>query len=297
MPTFYYTAKSQEGKTKTGTLEAKDEHALAQALRSEDYILTSAKSLEIKQGKKKNIFKLNLGKILKRISLIDKLMFARHLAVMIGAGFSLNQGLEVLTKQTENPNFRKILVELVENIKKGQSFADSLTKYPKVFNDFFINMVRVGEKGGNLEEVLDILAQHLKKEHDLRSKIRGAMFYPAIILVAMVGIAILMMIVVIPKLTAVFEEMNFQLPLATRILIGISKFISNYFYIGVIAFLILAVILTKFFQTKKGKQILSFIIYSNIDIYSRQINWFKIIIQNYINNFRNLSNNFCSYII
>ena len=187
MPTFYYTAKSQEGKTKTGTLEAKDEHALAQALRSEDYILTSAKSLEIKQGKKKNIFKLNLGKILKRISLIDKLMFARHLAVMIGAGFSLNQGLEVLTKQTENPNFRKILVELVENIKKGQSFADSLTKYPKVFNDFFINMVRVGEKGGNLEEVLDILAQHLKKEHDLRSKIRGAMFYPAIILVAMVS--------------------------------------------------------------------------------------------------------------
>ncbi len=259
MPTFYYTAKSQEGKTKTGTLEAKDEHALAQALRSEDYILTSAKSLEIKQGKKKNIFKLNLGKILKRISLIDKLMFTRHLAVMIGAGFSLNQGLEVLTKQTENPNFRKILVELVENIKKGQSFADSLTKYPKVFNDFFINMVRVGEKGGNLEEVLDILAQHLKKEHDLRSKIRGAMFYPAIILVAMVGIAILMMIVVIPKLTVVFEEMNFQLPLTTRILIGISKFISNYFYIGVIAFLILAVILTKFFQTKKGKQILSFI--------------------------------------
>ena len=259
MPTFYYTAKSQEGKTKSGTLEAKDERVLAQALRSEGYILTSAKSLEIEEKKKKNIFKINLGKILGRVSLVDKLMFTRHLAIMIKAGFSLHQGLEVLAKQTENKNFRKILTELVEDIKRGQTLADSLAKYPDVFNEFFVNMIKVGEKGGSLDEVLNILAIYLKREHELRSKIRGAMFYPIIILTAMVGVAILMMVVVMPKLTVIFKEMNFQLPLATRILVGVSGFLSHYFYIIIIIILVIAIIIFRFSRTKKGKKILSLI--------------------------------------
>ena len=260
MPTYYYAAKSSEGKTKTGTLEARDKHVLAQALRKKGYVLTSAKSLEIEGKKEKGILKLSLGGIFRRVPLIDKLMFTRHLAVMIGAGFSLHQGLKVLAKQTENQFFKKVLRKLVDELKKGQALAVSLGKYPRIFNEFFVSMVGVGEKGGNLEEVLKILARYLKREHSLRSKVRGAMFYPTVILVAMVGITILMMVVVVPKLTAIFEEMQVELPVTTKVLIQTSKFLSNYFYIGIIVFLILLVILVKFLRTKKGKRIMSLVL-------------------------------------
>jgi len=272
MATFYYTAKSQKGETKTGTLEAKDKHALAQALRIKGYILTSARSLKEEEpalgplrslprgkageasgpakGRKKSIFKISFG----RISLVDKLMFARHLAVMIGAGFSLNQGLELLVKQTENQKFKGIIKKLVDDIKKGKTLAESMAKYPRVFNGFFVSMIGVGEKGGSLEEVLKILARYLKREHDLKSRVRGAMFYPIIILVAMTGIGILMMLMVVPKLMVIFEEMNVELPVTTQILIKISKFLGSYFYIGVIAFLVLAFILVKFYRSKTVKR-------------------------------------------
>ncbi len=260
MATFYYTAKSSDNETKAGTMEAKDEHALARALRKKGYVLTSTKNLtKEEKKKKKGVLQISLGGIFNRVSLVNKLMFTRHLAVMIGAGFSLHQGLEVLAKQTENQNFEKILNKLVESLKKGQTLADSLAKYPRVFNEFFVSMISVGEKGGSLEEVLKILARHMKREHVLRSKIKGAMFYPIIILVAMIGIAILMMLAVVPKLTAIFTEMNVELPMATKVLIGISSFLSNYFYIVVIVFLVGIFILIKFFRTEQGKRIVSLI--------------------------------------
>ena len=259
MATFYYTAKSQSGKTKSGTLEVKDKHSLAQTLRQEGFILTSAQSIEAEKKKQKADFSSKIKGFLGRVSLVEKQMFARHLSVMIGAGFSLHRGLEVLAKQTTNSNFRKIIKDLINRIKKGETFANSLAKYPKVFNNFFVSMIRVGEKGGNLEEVLKILANYLKKEHEFISKVRGAMFYPAVIVVAMIGIGILMMIVVMPKITAMFEELDADLPLTTRILIAISNFLSNYFLIVLIVLLVLIIILAKFFKTKKGKHLLSWI--------------------------------------
>jgi len=256
MPTFYYTAKSSEGRNKTGTLEAKDEHNLAQILRQKGFILTSAQNLEERKRKKKRSFTGILKGILGRISLIEKQIFTRHLAVMVGAGFSIHKALGTLAKQTTNQNFKKIINDLVNRIKKGETLADSLAHHPKVFNDFFISMIRVGEKGGNLEEVLKILAQYLKKEHEFRSKVRGAMFYPAVIIVAMIGIGILMMVVVMPKINAMFEELDIDLPLTTQVLMAVSGFLSRYFLIGIIALLVLLIILINFLRSKKGKYFL-----------------------------------------
>lgn len=257
MPTFYYTAKSQKGKTKSGTLEVKDKLTLAQALRREGFILTSAQSIEEEQKKKKIDLSSRLKGILGRVTLIEKVMFTRHLAVMIGAGFSLHKGLEVLAKQTKNSNFKKIIRDITNRIKKGETLAASLAKYPKVFNKFFVSMVKVGEKGGNLEEVLKILADYLKKEHEFRTKVKGAMIYPAVIVIAMIGIAILMMIVVMPKITAMFEELKVDLPFTTKIIIAISNFLVNYFVIGILILLVCIVVIFKFLRTKKGKQLSS----------------------------------------
>jgi type IV pilus assembly protein PilC len=257
MPTFYYTAKSQKGEIKSGTLEAKDKHSLAQALRREGFILTSAQSIGEEQKKKKSDLTSRLKGIIGRVTLVEKVMFARHLAVMIGAGFSLHKGLEVLAKQTKNSNFKRIINDITNRIKKGETLAGSLAKYPKVFNNFFVSMVKVGEKGGNLEEVLKILADYLKKEHEFRAKVRGAMVYPAVIVIAMIGIGILMMVVVMPKLTAMFEELKVELPFATRVIIAISNFLVNYFVIGILILLAFIVIVFRFLQTKKGRQFLS----------------------------------------
>ncbi|MFH1129392.1 MAG: type II secretion system F family protein [Patescibacteria group bacterium] len=251
MPIYFYTARTRESKTETGTIEAKDENDLVKILREKNLVLTSFHVPEDKKIKKSPLIKLK--GIFNRISLVEKLMFTRHLGVMVGSGFSLHKALETLAKQTENPSFKKVVSDLVLRIKRGESFADALAQYPKVFNNFFVSMVRVGEKGGTLEESLKILAQYLKKEHDFISKVRGAMTYPIVILVAMTGIGILMMVMVMPKLISMFEELQVSLPITTQILIATSKFFTKYFYIGIAIFVALAVFSIKFFKTKKGK--------------------------------------------
>lgn len=259
MPNFHYSAKSQAGENKTGTLEAKDEGSLAQALRQEGLILISAKNLEADSSRKKSFLKNVVKSIFGRVSMVEKLMFTRHLAVMIGAGFSLHKALEVLAQQTENKVFKKIINDLVLRIKRGETLADSMAKYPRVFNNFFISMVRVGEKSGNLEEVLKNLAQYLKKEHGFISKVRGAMTYPAVIIVVMIGMGILMMVMVMPKITAMFEELDVDLPITTRVLIFITNILSKYFIIAGIVFAILIFIAVKFLRTQKGKKFLGWL--------------------------------------
>lgn len=254
MPIFYYSAKNQAGETKTGTLETKDESSLAQMLRQEGFILTSVKNMETEPAKKKFSVSAVTKSIFGRVSIVEKLMFTRHLAVMIGAGFSLHKGLEVLAQQTENKVFKKIINDIVVRIKKGETLAESMAKYPRVFNNFFVSMVRVGEKGGNLEEVLKNLAQYLKKEHVFISKVRGALTYPAVIVVAMIGIGTLMMVTVVPKITGMFEELNVKLPITTKILIFVTKIISRYFVVAGIILVILIFVAIKFLKTQKGKR-------------------------------------------
>lgn len=254
MATFYYTAKSLKGEVKSGTYQTKDKSSLARALRKEGYILTSAKVIEAEE--KKRISLKRLLWIFQGVSLSEKLMFVRHLAVMIGAGFSLHRGLEVLARQTTNSRFKRILLRIGKDIKEGKSFGESLGRYPRIFDEFFVSMVRVGETGGNLEEVLKILANHIKREHDLKSKVRGAMIYPAVIVTAMIGIGILMMIMVVPKLTQIFEELKIELPFTTRMVLTISRFLSNYIFFIVVAVLILIFIARMAVRAKKGKKAL-----------------------------------------
>jgi len=226
MPNFLYTAKNQEGETKAGKLEATNEHELAAVLRQEGLILISAETAD---NEKK--FGLDIKKMIARlghISLVEKMMFTRHLAIMVKAGLSLNQALKTLAEQTKNPRFKRAIIVIEDNVRQGKTFSESLALYPKIFNNLYVNMVKVGETSGNLDEVLNNLAEQMKKDHDLISRIRGAMIYPAVIIIAMVGIGILMMIMVVPKLTEVFDELNVDLPLSTQLIIGVSNFLQNH---------------------------------------------------------------------
>jgi len=275
LPLFYYTAVSQAGQRKSGAQEAKDNSELAKALREEGFILTSAKIAGKSESAASRFRKtLEAFRIFGGVPLVEKMLFARHLAVMVKAGFSLNKALQVLILQTKNKRFIKIITEIEQDIRKGTAFGDALAKYPDVFSDLFINMVKVGESSGNLEGNLKLLAIQMKKDHDLRSRVKSAMMYPGVILVAMLGIGTGMMIFVVPKLMSVFEELDVQLPLTTRIVIYISKFLSTQWWLVILVLVFLIIGFRLILRTKEGVRmfdniILKMPIFGNI---SKKIN-------------------------
>jgi len=193
-----------------------------------------------------------------KVSLKDKLIFTRNLGVMIASGLPISKAIYNLAQQAQNKNLINILNGIGEELQKGNALSDCLAKYPGVFDELFVNMVRVGESSGNLEEVLGILSLQLEKEHDLISKVKGAMMYPAVIIVAMIGVGILMMMYVIPQITGVFKDMNADLPAQTRFIIASSDFFQKnpMIIFGGIAILILMI---KFLLgTSLGKKIIGF---------------------------------------
>lgn len=255
MPDFIYTSKNKRGETQIGHLESKDKHELASLLRNQGLVLISAEIA----GVEKSVSYFNIKKIvlkLGHISLVEKMMFSRHLSVMIKAGLSLSQALKVLARQTKSPKFSKIINQIEDGIRQGNSFSKSLAQHPKVFDDLFVSMVQVGETSGNLNEVLEILAEQMKKNHELISRVKGAMVYPIVIVVAMIGIGILMMILVVPQLTSVFSELNIELPLSTRIIIGLSNFLKDNLILALIGLFLLIILIRFIIKIKKIKSIL-----------------------------------------
>lgn len=189
----------------------------------------------------------------RKVSTTDKMFFAQHLAVMIKAGIPISKAIQTLSLQTSNGKFANILLNIHSDLEKGATLSCSLKKYEKIFGELFINMIASGELSGKLEEVLNQLFIQLKKSHDLFSKIRNALIYPIIVIIAMFGIGIFMIIVVVPKITAVFSEMDAELPLATKTLISISNAINNHGLIVGISTVLFLIITIKIFKTKKGK--------------------------------------------
>jgi len=252
-----YTAKGYSGEIKSGQVNVKDERELANQLRSEGFVLTSFNKLEGENEKKIQI------KFLDRffgIPLSEKMMFTRNLSVMIASGLALSKALKNLSLQTKNKKFVKVLTVIQENIQAGSPFSDGLARFPGIFNELFVNMVRVGETGGNLEEVLVVLANQLEKEHDLLRKVRGALVYPAVIVVAMLGIGVVMMIYVVPQITAVFTDMNVELPVLTKFVISLSAALVKYWIWIIPSAIILAIGLKAFLITAPGKKAGGFII-------------------------------------
>jgi type IV pilus assembly protein PilC len=257
LPNYLYTTKSLDGQTQKGTREAASEAELARIFREEGLILVSA---QLAQSPLKATKKFAGFFSFRRVSLVEKMMFAEHLAVMIGAGLSLTRALEALSTQTKNRLFAQTIVQLNEEIKKGSALADSLACHPKIFSNLFVNMVKVGEASGNLEKVLKILARQMKKDHELISKVKSAMIYPAIIIGAVFVVGALMMILVVPKLTQIFRDMRTELPYSTKLIIAISDFLSQHWLWSLLIVLAVILGLRAIARTKAGKSFFDWLI-------------------------------------
>ncbi|MBU1131297.1 type II secretion system F family protein [Patescibacteria group bacterium] len=191
-------------------------------------------------------------KLVNLISQKDIIFFTQNLQVMIRSGLPLDRSLKTLAEQTKNHKFQNILQDLAKSTEQGIAFHESLKKYEKIFGQITINMVKAGEVSGKLEDVLKQIYLQIKKAHELKSKIKAAMIYPVIIVIAMIVIGIIMFIVVIPKITSLFDQMEAELPLATKILISTSNFTTNnglFILLGVLVAIIL------FIASLKNKKI------------------------------------------
>lgn len=267
MPTFSYSAKNLEGKTESGFREAGDKLAVARELRSRGFVPLT---IEEKKGEGeksrsggnflKALLKFDLGPLMDKIggiSLTDRIMFSRHLAVMIEAGVPTTRALTTLSKQTKNTVFKSAILRVEEDIRKGERISDALAKHPRIFDSLYVSMIRSGDATGEIVEILNLLADHLKKEHDLKSRVKGALMYPAVIVTAMGGIGALMMTMVVPKLAQIFKDLDAELPILTKIVISTSDFISSNWIFILASLPVFFFIFKKFVATSIGKRFFS----------------------------------------
>ncbi|MEN8252275.1 MAG: type II secretion system F family protein [Patescibacteria group bacterium] len=256
MSKYLYTAKNINGTPKSGELDAANERDLAMQLRGEGFIVTSIERIEEK-GKKIDI------KILDRlsgVSLKEKLFFTRNLSVMISSGLTIARALTNLSLQTKNKHFQEVLEKIHKDVQKGTVFSDALAKYPAIFNDLFVNMVRVGEIGGTLDESLNIITVQMEKEHELKSKVRGAMIYPAVIVFAMCIVGIIMLTYILPQILGVFGDMEVELPASTQFVIKLSDALKNHGFLIAIGIIGGGMFIKIFSSTDVGKKLVSLVL-------------------------------------
>jgi type IV pilus assembly protein PilC len=235
MAQYFYTAKSLKGETETGVLAAKDTHQLTQELKNRGLILINA---QLDRPKSRINFSISLP-FFNNVSLTDKMMFARNLQVMVGAGLPLSKCLSILSDQTKNQKLKAAIIDIQDKINKGFAFSAALEVHSNIFSDLFYNMVKVGEESGTMENVLKNIAFQFEREHELKSKIQSALAYPIIVVSAMVGIGILMLVTVVPQISATFEDLGMDLPITTKLIITVGMFLAKNWYLMVIVPVIL----------------------------------------------------------
>ncbi len=249
MPVYVWKGKNSKKQARKGEMEASSREAV-QANLAKIKIL----SPKIKE-KPKDLFE-NIAFMQPKVAQADTILFCRQFSTMIDSGLPIVQCLDILYSQQENKTFKKMLKKIKESVEGGETLADSLKKYPKNFDDLFVNMIEAGETGGILDTVLRRLSTYMEKAAKLKAKIKGAMTYPIVTLIIAALVVAIIMVFVIPVFEDMFKGMGGALPLPTQIVVNMSRFIkSNVLYIiGLIVFIIFA--LKKFYKSKKGEELI-----------------------------------------
>ncbi|MEJ2441779.1 MAG: type II secretion system F family protein, partial [Patescibacteria group bacterium] len=220
MKRFIYKAKDKTGKIVTGEVEASSPNHAAKLVRGKGLVVISIKT--------KRETPLNLIKNLReRITVGDIATFTRQLATMVNAGLPITEALLILRSQAKG-SMQKMTAQILADVEGGDPLSTALSKHQKIFSPSYIALVKSGEVGGVMDEVLVRLADNLEKQQEFKGKVKGALIYPAIIVIGMIAVGLIMMIFVIPRLTSLYDEFDAELPLPTQILIGISTFIIHF---------------------------------------------------------------------
>lgn len=245
MPIFVYKARDFQGIDHRGTIETIDASRAARLLSKKGLVATSI----VEKKSASPLFE----KLLNRISFDELVIATRQLATMIDAGLVLSEAMDILVNQQTNPNFKKVLEQVSRDLKSGLDLASALKKHPDVFPSLYCSLVKAGEQAGNLDVILNEMANNLERDREFRSRVRGAMIYPLLIITMMIVVVGIMMFFVIPRLTTLYTQSNIDLPLPTKILIGTSNFFINYWWSMVIFVVIGFFVFRKWVATPQGR--------------------------------------------
>jgi type IV pilus assembly protein PilC len=253
MVEFSYTAE-KDGVRYNGVLDVPDRFTVYQKIREEGgKIISIASPGDGFQAKFRK-----WSSMISTVSPYEKVIFARTLASMLTAGLPLSRALSISERQTTNDKLKSVLSSVGEEVRKGTSFHDGLSKHPKVFSSLFISMVKAGEESGNLASALQNIAEQMDKTYKIKKQVRGALMYPSVVVVAMIGVGYLMMTQVVPNLKKTFEEVGAELPAMTRILVNISDTLVNYGIFVLLGAICFVVAFYYALHTKKGKRVSDF---------------------------------------
>jgi len=226
MPKFKYKTQDKKGKTEEAVIEALDRFAVYKQVRKEGRTIVSVTEVGGGgAGFSRFLSMEHINVLMGKVKIKDKIMLTKNMAAMISAGLTLSRAIDVMQKQTKNVKLKDILQKINGDIKKGDTFSSALAKFPKEFSQLFVSMVRAGEESGSLAESLTVVGDQMDKAYLLKKKVKGAMMYPAIVISAMIIIGILMMIYVVPTLTATFSDLGAELPASTKAIIAVSDFL------------------------------------------------------------------------
>lgn len=247
MPPFVYRVKARNGRTMKGEIEAPNLEMAESVLRRRGY-----EQLYVK-AKPKDIFEDTFLET--KVSSRDMVVFSRQFATMINTGVPLLQALQIMGEQTENPRLRRKLQIISRDVESGSSFFEAVKKHPDIFDTLYANMVDAGETGGILDEVLLRLAEHIEKAAKLKSKLKGAMIYPGVVVTVAMSVVTVILVFVIPTFEKMFREAGSALPLPTQVVIALSKFVTgnSLYLLGGIAAVIIG--FRYFYKWEKGHEL------------------------------------------
>jgi type IV pilus assembly protein PilC len=247
MPVYQWKGKDKNNKTRKGEMEAATEESVKASLSR-----IKIKATKIKE-KPKDLF-ANIAFLQPGIKTKDIIIFARQFSTMIDAGLPIIQCLDVLQSQQDNATFKKMLKKIKEMVESGSTLAESLKKFPKQFDDLFVNMIAAGEAGGILDTILQRLSAYMEKLARLKAKVKGAMTYPIITMIVAVVVVAVIMVFVIPVFQDMFEGLGGSLPVPTLMVVALSDFVRNNIWYIVIGVAIFIFAFNRFYKTNKGRE-------------------------------------------
>ncbi len=256
MPKFEFKAFNREGKLKEGIISAESKEAALKILQEQELLVSYL-------SEKKTTLILSF---LQKPRTKDIYIFTRQLSYLVKAKTPLDEAIKSLSETTTNYFFRSILIEIYNDLISGISFSKALSRFPDLFNDYYVGMIKIGESVGSLDEILDYLAGHLNNQIRFKNRIIQASIYPILVLIIFVAVMITLFYFVIPQITKMFVENNIPLPLVTRIFQTISDFILKFGLFALIIFIAFIYYLAQYLQTREGKLVL-FNIVNNLPIF------------------------------
>ncbi len=250
MASFSYKAMTLDGRVVEGTLDALDDRSVISKLRDQGYLPIRVAGEE--EGSLfRRAFSLPLSR--KRVNTKELLIFTQELGTLVKAGLPLDRSLSILTALTENQHFREVIRDVLDEVRGGKSLADALAKHPRVFPKIYVNMIRAGEAGGVLDNILERLGEYLESAQDLKSYFISSLIYPALLTLVGTASIIVLILFVIPQFTVIFENAGAPMPLPMRIMLGISNFLRGWWWLLLLIAVSTFFILRRYLATEEGR--------------------------------------------